>query len=117
MYRAEIFAASGMLDEIRESEQAEVLQNLKISSLKYRKGEMIFCTGDLMDKVCIVASGSVRSEKNYPLSLIHIFRPSRRSTSASVSFSGSQMNIRSAPLMFRVIFIKFIKLPPFLILN
>ncbi|MGI6766470.1 MAG: Crp/Fnr family transcriptional regulator [Lentihominibacter sp.] len=72
MYRAEIFAASGMLDEIRESEQAEVLQNLKISSLKYRKGEMIFCTGDLMDKVCIVASGSVRSEKNYPNGEVHI---------------------------------------------
>lgn len=45
---------------------------LKDSHKKYTKESVIFLEGDTVNSICIVESGSVRGEKNYPDGEMHI---------------------------------------------
>lgn len=56
---------SRLLSELDKSEYEEVYEALRISSMHYAKGEVIFFEGDIIDRICIVESGSVLAEKIY----------------------------------------------------
>lgn len=45
---------------------------LRSTSKKFDKNSIIFLDGDIISKICIVESGSVRSEKTYPDGEVHI---------------------------------------------
>ncbi len=72
MQNLEIITVSGLFDEISKSERVKALQSLKISSRKYRSGEIVFCAGDRIENICIVRSGSVCGEKSYTNGEVHI---------------------------------------------
>ncbi len=63
---------SGLLDEINENEYSSALEELKISSKSYKKNRAVFFEGDLIDKFCVVESGSVRGEKTFSNGEVHI---------------------------------------------
>lgn len=63
---------SGLFSEIDKRDYIEAFEQLKISGRNYKKNEVIFYEGDIIDKVCIVREGSVRSEKIYPDGELHI---------------------------------------------
>lgn len=45
---------------------------LKSSSRKFDKNEVVFLEGDTISKICILEEGSVRGEKTYPDGEVHI---------------------------------------------
>jgi len=63
---------SGLLSELKKSEYMNAFEQLKISGRRYNPGETIFFEGDIVDKFCIVKTGSVRSEKTYLNGEVHI---------------------------------------------
>lgn len=63
---------SELLIYVPEEERESVLSSLKIQIRDFRKGEAVFHTGDVIDRIGIVVSGSVRSEKNYEDGEVHI---------------------------------------------
>ena len=63
---------SGLLSELRKSDYMDAFEQLKISGRNYKPGETVFFEGDVIDKFCIVKTGSVRSEKTYLNGEVHI---------------------------------------------
>lgn len=63
---------SGLLREIKKSDYIDAFEQLRITSKSYAKNAPVFLEGDVIDRVCIVLSGSVRSEKNDTNGEIHI---------------------------------------------
>lgn len=63
---------SGLLSELKKSDYMDAFEQLKISGRHYSPGETVFFEGDIIDKFCIVKSGSVRSEKTYLSGEVHI---------------------------------------------
>lgn len=63
---------SGILRYVKARDQLSTFEKLSVSERSYRKGEIIYYQGDVMDQLCIVESGSVRGEKTYPNGDVHI---------------------------------------------
>ena len=63
---------SGLFSEINKRDYIEAFEQLKITGRRYKKNEVVFYEGDLIDKICIIREGSVRSEKVYPDGELHI---------------------------------------------
>lgn len=63
---------SGLFSEINKRDYIEAFEQLKITGRSYKKNEVVFYEGDLIDKICIIREGSVRSEKVYPDGELHI---------------------------------------------
>ena len=63
---------SGLLSELKKSDYMDAFEQLKISGRNYKSGETVFFEGDVIDKFCIVKTGSVRSEKTYLNGEVHI---------------------------------------------
>ncbi len=63
---------SGLLNELKKTNYVEAFEQLKISGRNYKSGETVFFEGDVIDKFCIVKSGSIRSEKTYLNGEVHI---------------------------------------------
>lgn len=63
---------SGLLSNVKKTEYITAFEQMKISGRSYKKNEKIFLEEDIIDRVCIVDAGSVRSEKIYPTGEIHI---------------------------------------------
>ncbi len=63
---------SVLLAYVPEEERETVLSSLKMQTRLLRRGEAVFHTGDVIDRIGIVVSGSVRSEKNYADGDVHI---------------------------------------------
>ncbi|MGN0702856.1 MAG: Crp/Fnr family transcriptional regulator [Lentihominibacter sp.] len=63
---------SGLFSEIDKRDYIEAFEQLKITGRTYKKNEVVFYEGDLIDKICIIREGSVRSEKVYPDGELHI---------------------------------------------
>lgn len=68
----EVIINSGLLDNVSKSDYIHTFDQLKIYGKNYENGEPVFYEGDVIDKVCIIVKGSVRSEKTYPDGEIHI---------------------------------------------
>ncbi len=68
----EVLIASGLFNEIDKHNYIDAFEQLKISGRNYKKNESIFYEGDIVDKICIIKSGSVRLEKIYPDGGLHI---------------------------------------------
>lgn len=67
---------TGLLSEISKAECLIAFESLEITCEKRKKDEVIFASGDLIDKLCIVSRGRVREEKVYPdgeVCIIHTF--------------------------------------------
>ncbi|MBQ9015550.1 MAG: Crp/Fnr family transcriptional regulator [Firmicutes bacterium] len=63
---------SGLFRYLRKSDYIDALEQLNITNKSYKKGEIIYYEGDIIDALCIVERGSVRGEKTYPNGEIHI---------------------------------------------
>ena len=63
---------SGLFSEIDKRDYIEAFEQLKITGRSYKKNEPVFYEGDLIDKICIIREGSIRSEKVYPDGELHI---------------------------------------------
>lgn len=63
---------TGLFDEISKKYHGDAYKQLRISDKKYLPGEAIFLEGDLMEKICVVKSGCIYSEKTYPDGEVHI---------------------------------------------
>ena len=63
---------SGLFSEINKRDYIEAFEQLKITGRRYKKNEVVFYEGDLIDKICIIREGSIRSEKVYPDGELHI---------------------------------------------
>lgn len=72
MSHLESIVNSGLLQYVNRTEYKDAFDQLKIVEKQYAKDEMIFREGDVIDRVCLVVEGSVRSEKTYPDGEIHI---------------------------------------------
>lgn len=72
MKHLEAIIESGLFDEIDKRNYIEAFEQLKISGRTYKKDEVIFYEGDLIDKICIIREGSVRAEQIYPNGELHI---------------------------------------------
>ena len=70
----ETVIGSGMLDEINKTDYITAFEQLNVTGTNLTKDSLIFCEKDVIDKVCIVNKGSVRSEKVYPDGDIHIMQ-------------------------------------------
>lgn len=63
---------SGLFRYINRPDHIDALEQLNISARSYKKGEIVYYEGDVIDFLCIVERGSVRGEKTYPGGEIHI---------------------------------------------
>lgn len=72
MKRLECILNSGLLEHVNRSDYFNVIDEMNVVERKFNRGETIFYEGDLIDHICIVAKGSVRSEKNYSDGEVHI---------------------------------------------
>ena len=63
---------SGLFRYINRSDYIDAFEQLNISARSYKKGEIVYYEGDVIDFLCIVERGSVRGEKTYPSGEIHI---------------------------------------------
>lgn len=63
---------SGLFGEMDKRNYIGAFEQLKITGRSYKKNEVIFYEGDIVDKVCIIREGSVRSEKIHPDGELHI---------------------------------------------
>ena len=63
---------SGIFGELNKSEYIEAFEQLKITGKTYKRNETVFYEDDVIDKICIVVSGTVRAEKIYPDGEVHI---------------------------------------------
>lgn len=68
----ECMIKSGLFQYIDKSGYIRAYEEMEIVERSFEKGEMVFCESDVMDWICIVRKGSVRTEKNYPNGDIHI---------------------------------------------
>ena len=62
----------GLFDEIKKTDYITAFEQLHITSKEYKKNAPIFLEGDTIDKVCLVLTGSVRSEKTDLDGEVHI---------------------------------------------
>lgn len=63
---------SRLFDEIDKRSYIDAFEQLKITGRNYRKDEVIFYEGDVIDKICIVREGNIRAEQIYPNGELHI---------------------------------------------
>ena len=82
---------SGLLNELKKTNYVEAFEQLKISGRNYKSGETVFFEGDVIDKFCIVKSGSIRSEKTYLNGEVHVYlgTKARPADTAWRDYSGS----------------------------
>ena len=63
---------SGLFRYINRSDYIDAFEQLNLSARSYKKGEIVYYEGDVIDSLCVVERGSVRGEKTYPSGEIHI---------------------------------------------
>lgn len=63
---------SGLFRYIDRSEHTLAFEQIGVVKKNFLKGETIYREGDVIDSLCIVSDGSVRSEKTYQNGEIHI---------------------------------------------
>lgn len=68
----ESVSVSGLLDEVKKSERERAFEQLKVYGRKYEKEQAVFFEGDVIDRICMIGSGSVRGEKTYSDGEVHI---------------------------------------------
>lgn len=56
-------AESGLFDEIEKKDYIDAMEQLVVTETTYAGGQIIFCEGEPVDRICIVNRGSVRGEK------------------------------------------------------
>ena len=84
---------SGLLSELKKSDYMDAFEQLKISGRNYKPGETIFFEGDIIDKICIVKRGSVRSEKTYLNGEVHIVEIFEEGSMFGLAFAVSKSRI------------------------
>lgn len=84
---------SGLLSELKKSDYVDAFEQLKISGRNYKPGETIFFEGDIIDKICIVKRGSVRSEKTYLNGEVHIVEIFEEGSMFGLAFAVSKSRI------------------------
>lgn len=67
-----VVADSGLLDYVPQEHWPAVCSQMHAQERSLRRGEIVFHTGDIIDRIGIVISGSIRSEKNYEDGEVHI---------------------------------------------
>ena len=82
-----------MLSELKKSDYVDAFEQLKISGRNYKPGETIFFEGDIIDKICIVKRGSVRSEKTYLNGEVHIVEIFEEGSMFGLAFAVSKSRI------------------------
>ena len=65
---------SGILSELRKSEYMQAFEELSVIGQNMRKDDVLFHEGDEVNKICIIARGSIRGEKAYPSGELHIIQ-------------------------------------------
>ncbi len=63
---------SGLFGNLKKSQYIDAFEQLGITGKFYAKGEPVFYEGDIIDKICIVESGSICGEKTYHDGEMHI---------------------------------------------
>ena len=84
---------SGLLSELKKANYMDAFEQLKISGRHYKPGETVFFEGDVIDKFCIVKSGSVRSEKTYLNGEVHIVDIFDEGSVFGLAFAASRSRI------------------------
>ena len=72
MENLECIINSGLLSKLEKSEYIDCIEKLEITSRSYKRGEIIYFENSTINKICIVKTGSVRTEKNYTSGEAHI---------------------------------------------
>ena len=72
MSNLECIINSGLLKYVKKSEYIEALESCSIVERGFSKGKILFHEGDVVDRICIVREGSIRTEKTYPDGGVHI---------------------------------------------
>ena len=72
MDHQELVKKSGLLRYVKEEDHKEALEQFDILERSYPKGKVVFGEDDVIDRICIVTHGSIRSEKTYPDGDVHI---------------------------------------------
>lgn len=65
---------SGLFRNLKKSDYTNAFAQLTVTGKQYDDGEAVFLEGDVIDKICIVARGSVRAEKTYRNGETHIIQ-------------------------------------------
>lgn len=65
---------SGLFSNLKKSDYTNAFAQLTVTGKQYGDGEAVFLEGDVIDKICIVARGSVRAEKTYRNGETHIIQ-------------------------------------------
>ena len=65
---------SGILDGVDRMDYIRAFEGLNVIGQKIKENEIIFGEGEEIDKICIIDSGSVRSERVYPNGELHIIQ-------------------------------------------
>lgn len=65
---------SGLFNNLKKSDYTNAFAQLTVTGKQYGDGEAVFLEGDVIDKICIVARGSVRAEKTYRNGETHIIQ-------------------------------------------
>lgn len=68
----ETIVESGLFEEIEKENYIDTLEQLSVTGKRFSKGSAVFYEKDIIDRICIVNRGSVRSEKMYADGEIHI---------------------------------------------
>ena len=63
---------SGLFSNLKKSQYIDAFEQLGIKGKNYAKGEAVFYEGDIIDKICIIESGSICGEKTYHDGEVHI---------------------------------------------
>lgn len=72
MRNLECIINSGLLKHVKKSEYIEAFESCTIVERRFSKGKILFHEGDVINRICIVREGSVRTEKSYPDGGVHI---------------------------------------------
>ncbi|MBO5460421.1 MAG: Crp/Fnr family transcriptional regulator [Ruminococcus sp.] len=76
MKHLETILESGIFSEINKSDYIIAFESFEITSEKFKRDEVIFSSGEVIDKICIVEKGRVREERVYEdgeVCIIHTF--------------------------------------------
>ncbi len=65
---------SGLFDSINKLDYIDAFGELEITAQEFKAGDLIFRSGEVVDRVCIVEEGSVRTETGYTTGEVHILQ-------------------------------------------
>ena len=102
---------SGLLDYIPANEHEKALRAIQVSSRAFCKDETIYAAEDMIDSICMIVEGSVRSEKTYADGETHLVSIFERNAVFGLEFAMSRT--RTTPVDFitneqsQILFVKY----------